>query len=223
MKGNPWQLVGLEYHYISSLEISSFDDIFVGTRGHWQYSGGRIFKSLDPMGNSWEIKLENNLIADMDINDYNTLFIGCSAEGYPGGVFCSYDNGDNWNDLSSGLPTRYIEKVFVSPDNILYVVTYATYRLYRFNDPISNKFCEKVDQIKVFPNPANKNIDLKGLIPYNAYYGQILNTGGHVMMDFELMGKQAGNLIGIENLKNGVYFLVLKSKDEKYVSKFIKY
>jgi len=84
-------------------------------------------------------------------------------------------------------------------------------------------FCEEPEQVKVYPNPANKNIYLKGLNPQNAYYSRILNTGGYVMMDFKLTGNYAGNPIGIENLEKGIYFLVLKNSDQRYVSKFIKY
>ncbi len=141
--------------------------------------------------------------------------------GYPGGVFCSYDNGDTWNDLSSGLPTRYIEKVFISPDNILYVVTYATNRLYRFNDPITKLVFGKDQKVRVYPNPFDNEIFVS-TPPGDGYGVTITDLEGQLLK--QLNNKKGNCIVPIYlgGLPKGVYILRIYNHENSFVQKIIK-
>lgn len=44
--GASWDLVGLNYHFVSSIVINSENEIYAGTNGHWTMGTGRIYKSV---------------------------------------------------------------------------------------------------------------------------------------------------------------------------------
>lgn len=219
--GANWNLIGLEYYFVSSLEINSYDTIFVGTRGHWSSGGGGIFKSVDAMGNAWETIYQNNLIADMDINEYNTLFIGCAQEGYEGGVFCSYDVGDTWIDISGDLPTRYINKVTISPYNILYIITYSQNELFRLNDTITGVHNNHDKKLRIYPNPAKSRIVLK-LPQISKYKMELTDLNGRIIKRNSFGGKDYNYYMDISNLKNGIYIIKIYNRENCFTQKLIK-
>ncbi len=74
------------------------------------------------------------------------------------------------------------------------------------------------ENIKVFPNPANQNINIEGLSDKKVIY-QISNTNGVVIKQDELYS----NIINITDLNHGVYLLQLKTGDKLIISKtFVK-
>jgi len=219
--GETWNLISLEYHFISSIVSNSQNELFVGTKGHWQTWEGHVFISLDSLGITWEEKFNNNLVVDMDINEFNTIFIGCASEGYDGGVFCSFDNGDNWEDLSGNLPHRYISKIGVSSENMVYILMYATHNLYRLTDTITSTPTNSQNNISIYPNPTTNNIILESTTPIKKIIvTSLLSNSIANITPYETINNVLS--IDLSNYKSGVYLVTIITDNHVVTKTIIK-
>ncbi len=220
--GETWVLVSLEYHFISSIVSNSQNELFVGTQGHWQTGGGLVLKSLDSLGMTWVEKFNDNLIADMCINEFNTLFIGCKREGYNGGVFCSFDNGDSWEDLSGNLPNRYISEIGVNSLNLVYILMYASHNLYMLTDTITSTSTLPSINISVYPNPTSDYIIIEN--PINIINKVTLtNLYGQVELLIRPESTQNNEIIiDFRDFDKGIYIVTVESENFSESTKIIK-
>lgn len=223
--GSTWALSNLDYHFVSSICINSYDEIFVGTRGHFYTGGGRVFKSIDN-GINWEIMYEHNLINTMNINTYDEIAIGCRSDGYPGGIFCSYDDGENWAEITNDLPSNFINEVKFSPYNYLYSITKYDYKLYRTETVviIPNRLTNNViNRITAFPNPAKNEINI-GVDNTMAYKIIITDISGTQIYNATTIAHNGLININIGKLKPGLYFVHCSNNSQNNtVFKFIKH
>jgi hypothetical protein len=74
----------------------------------------------------------------------------------------------------------------------------------------------------VFPNPAEKQITIKTLPLDNERKGYILDMLGRQLKPIEIPMNQSENTIQIEDLKPGIYTIVLSNKDSIESKRFIK-
>lgn len=224
--GVTWSLCCLEYHFISSIEINSEDEIFVGTKGHGYNGGGGVFKSSNA-GETWDTMYYGNLVVCMTLNEFDDIAIGCSSQdGATGGVFVTYDNGLNWSDITANLPSRDIYQLRFGIDNHLYAITKYDYKLFKTDIPVVIKelpLNSDFNHVKIYPNPANNSlsiIPIKG----NINLLRITDIYGHQI--YELIKANQTGLINfnIENLVPGLYFLeVSDSLNRSNAYKFLKY
>ncbi|MDZ7742831.1 MAG: T9SS type A sorting domain-containing protein [Bacteroidota bacterium] len=223
--GETWEPIGLEYHFVSSLVINSFSDIFVGTSGHYYTGSARVFKSLDNMGNSWDVVYDENYITSMCINDFNTIVISCpSFDRSPGGIFVTYDNGDNWEDISPSFTGRYFEKVIFNNSNQIYAISYFEYGdVFRTINPITSvSLSNNNSGISIYPNPAGDYILLK--TPYLSNYAlSILDMSGNELGRSVYSCSKINNMINISNFKKGIYIVKVSTNKIILIEKFIKY
>jgi photosystem II stability/assembly factor-like uncharacterized protein len=224
--GETWVLSGLDYHFVTSIVISEEDEIYVGTRGHGYYGGGRVFKSIDN-GLTWMLKYENNLIESMSINIYGDVAIGCdSQEGEPGGILISYDGGESWEDITNNLPARAIDQVIYNPDNYLYAVTHFGGNVFKTDTPVGISIKSKLDRPKffrVFPNPAHDKINILINEAKNCRI-TFFDILGNLIIDLKDIKNDDLINFNIENLSLGVYFIHFSCDSQTvFTYKFIKY
>ena len=91
---NFWELISTVPTNLSSLDIDSENRIFVGG-----FPNG-FFKSTDD-GLTWSsLFIDGRYGGPIAINQRDEIFIGNRD-----GVLCSYDNGNNWTEIDSGIGT----------------------------------------------------------------------------------------------------------------------
>lgn len=223
--GATWELSNMDYYFVSAIAINSNDEIFAATRGHF-YTGGRgVFKSIDG-GESWEQIFDSYLISGIDINSSNEIAIGCANQGPPyGGVFCSYDNGLNWQEVTNNLPSDNIRKIKFNEDGYLFVKSNFDHRLHKTQTIVSilsNSISNGIPS--VFPNPAcsELNIPIDGDKSFN-YQIVITNQSGIKINNTYSFFMNGFVKVNVANLNPGLYFIYLTSNKGKTItSKFIK-
>lgn len=199
--GDTWSLISLEDHMISSIECNSTDILFAGSESYY-YSG--VYKSLDTTGHYWSGVYQNNLVADLKITDDNTLIIGCAKEGFPGGVFVSYDDGENWEDISGDLPSRYIDFINLDQDNYLYCNIFWDYALYKLINPITTtKENPEVESIKLYPNPTKSTISISNINGRKLDGLIIFNQLGQCVVKYD----NVNDVIDTSELESGIYII----------------
>ena len=160
--GDSWEVIGLEYEFISSLAINSNGEIFAGSRGHYYEYGGGVFRSSDN-GETWIELRDDVLVTSIAIDSGDKIYIGCSDVDYfNGAVRYSEDNGETWQMIESELitPDIGIEFLAISNDNYLYAISYENVNhVYRSVEPtttgvINFSIPEVVDvKLSNYPNP----------------------------------------------------------------------
>ncbi len=119
--GDTWVHFGLTNHFVSSLSMNSEGDLFAGTRGSSNYTGG-VF--VLPAGSDIWTNLNNEeLVTSMVINSEDNIYIGCSfLNGHLGGVRQSIDNGQTWEIINTGMGNKDIEGLILGPEGHLFAV-----------------------------------------------------------------------------------------------------
>lgn len=122
--GDTWNHIGLTDHYVSSLSMNSSGDLLAGARGHNYLSTGGVY--MLPNGQTeWICKNNMELVTSLVINTNDEIYIGCSnLDGYPGGTRFSMDNGQTWENISTGMGNQDLEKLVIGPEGHLYAVAY---------------------------------------------------------------------------------------------------
>lgn len=75
-----------------------------------------------------------------------------------------------------------------------------------------------LNEVKIFPNPVENNIQLKGLDNIDSAIIKISNILGKDVIQTKL----DSNKIDVSNLKSGIYILSIQSRDKSKNIKFIK-
>lgn len=83
--------------------------------------------------------------------------------------------------------------------------------------PVGLHFNRPTQQLGIFPNPASKTITIDTSINEGAF--SIQSITGNTIQSGNLTF--SGKTIEINNLDNGIYFFVLKTKSETFVRKFV--
>ncbi len=80
------------------------------------------------------------------------------------------------------------------------------------------------EQIKIYPNPTqgNLSVGIKGLNAQDLQIAILDITGRTIMTENAKVNINATLELNTQSLSNGIYFIELKSGNEKIVSKFIK-
>ncbi len=223
--GTNWELSNMDYHFVSTIVINSNDEIFVGTSGHYYTGNSEVFKSINN-GLSWVSVLSNNTFKSLDINQYDEIAVGCRVNSSPGGIFCSYSDGENWEEITNNLPTNSFNQVSFNPDNYLYTLTHFDDKLFRIetvvsipNDPDNNQ----TEEISVFPNPAKDEIQIS-LSNASTCKITITDISGIQVLEATTIADDDLIKVNIQKLKPGLYIIhCLNKSDGNRVCKFLKY
>lgn len=96
-------------------------------------------------------------------------------------------------------------------DSDLILYTCTTSEIVIYND-ILNTDNYSIDKLSLYPNPTSQKITIKGTFSDYTVY----NING------KLVAKGKGNVINVNFLQNGLYFVLLKQGNKKQILKFIK-
>ncbi|MCK5838555.1 MAG: T9SS type A sorting domain-containing protein [Bacteroidales bacterium] len=161
--GDTWQHIGLLDHYVQALSINSSGNLFAAVFGH-HYTGIGGCYVYDEINSDW-LFLTDNLNADAIVTNSNDdIYLGVSNEaGGPGGVYHSLDGGETWQWINSGLSFNSIIELYISPDEYIYALTYASHTLHRSINPTVSVISHKAIDIEVdlFPNPFVESLYFK--------------------------------------------------------------
>ncbi len=219
-QGETWNQVGLGFLIVNSIEKNSDNKLFAGVYG---FNGG-VYKAIDTLGTSWvNIYNTNALVNDMKINYCNTIFIGCAMEGYPGGVYCSYNDGETWADITGDLPFRHIDKVYISYNSHVYIIKYSSNLLYRTINPITEvPKLDFVDKFSIYPNPSVSELIIS-LPDTESYDIKVTDINGRQVINYKTLGNvNKVKIDEIKRLKPGIYNITIINSKYLYSTIFIK-
>ena len=82
------------------------------------------------------------------------------------------------------------------------------------------KIDQKINTVKIYPNPATENINIEFKEPLLPYHLKLYSIYDQKLFEKEIGDRQTS--IDIQNLNTGIYLLILETKDQTIEQKFIK-
>jgi photosystem II stability/assembly factor-like uncharacterized protein len=137
--GNSWNTVlssqnvsGASPYSFGALAFNSQDRIFAVVNTYRQSDSvktGMIYYS-DNNGNSWvKNVVSNSNVSNLAVNSQDKIFAITELHE----VYCSVDNGSQWNKVSVNFPASWVQQFVISPNNKLFIRTWnnTDYKIYR--------------------------------------------------------------------------------------------
>lgn len=141
--------------------------------------------------------IDNNLSGTFSTlsSDYNFL-----REGIRTAVFCKDINNDGYDEMWIGN----------------YAGGISFYRGIPYTD--IETALNKIDGIKLFPNPASENINIQIPAAYEKAQLQIFDISGRLIIQQQLPEQVLTHSISVSDLQKGVYFVVIAKEGMRSVS-----
>ena len=209
---------------VTDVAINSNDEIFITT----QWDG--IFKS-DDSGETWMNICEDILdIMTIEINDEDIMYVGCQNH-YMGGVFVSYDNGENWEKFNEGLTNERVHELYIDHAGFLYALNKAGFpngTLHRtINTTVHTQNIEVDynDGLIVYPNPCSSAATITiGNLKAEVKTIEILNFEGKILFFKQITQSliTKANINLPHDMSSGMYYIrIFTSKNMCYYKKLI--
>ncbi|MCK4676875.1 MAG: T9SS type A sorting domain-containing protein [Bacteroidales bacterium] len=227
-EGETWEHIGLLYSYVMDLALDSNGKLYAAVYGHhYTFIGGCYV--YDEENSEW-IYLTQDLNADgIVINSIGDIYLGVSnAVGGPGGIYNSMDGGATWQWVNSGLAGNTIEKVFLSPDEYIYAITYGIHILHRSINPTVSVIEKDINHsiLKVFPNPFNEYTILSVNFPVSTQRSQLViyDISGKIVERRVITIRESTRNIKIDGKEwmPGIYLYQLRINNQTFTGKIIK-
>jgi len=210
-RGETWNSIndGLNQNQIIGLAISSTGSLLVGVTGG-------VYRSID-WGNSWEQVLTTSpvWVGVIFIFSDQFMFSGTAGEG----IFISSNNGNNWNNIHSGLSNLFINAFCRSNDGFVYAGSDSG--VYITSNPITSISYIKSSLPSVYslsqnyPNPFNPRTKITWQSPIGSNQTlKIYDVLGNEVATLIDEYKPAGNYEvewDASGLPSGVYFYQMKT------------
>ncbi len=194
------------------------NNIFLG-------EAGGVYKLTNVNGN-WSTSL-------LTMPGYNVMQMAVSgsyvfAGTFSNGLFYSYDDGNTWLDLNTGLDYMNITGLAANSDYVFACCTQPmsggwTYSLYRM--PLSVLDVRETNQpsgIEVFPNPANDILTVKMPVMANQTVSwSVANLLGTKIINGSKQLSNGGFIINVSGLNDGVYFLNVSNENINIQKKLV--
>jgi len=185
--GDSWEYFGLHNVYVSSLAVNSNNELFAGAQGHQllNLTGAGIYKYNKDQQEWVQIK-DSLIVTTMVINSEDEIYIGRSNDfGGQGGVLVSYDDGNNWQLLDSGLGTDNMKELILTPGEYIYTISgYSTNTIHRSINPTVG-----TDPEISIQQPATYNYPNPFSCKTYIYYSMQTNSSGQIYLNiFDLKG-----------------------------------
>lgn len=176
-----------------------------------------MYVSFDS-GNNWTYASNGLIAGDWGIRDFANygqhLFV--STEN---GIFVTSNYGQNWYECNDGLKNLNTSSLNLLNDT-LYVGTYGNGIWKRTIENIHLSVSEHQNcefDFMIFPNPATEYFSVK--LPFNKSCEiQIFDIMGRNILTKSV---ETSNNINISNLQNGIYLVILKTKENILTHKLI--
>jgi photosystem II stability/assembly factor-like uncharacterized protein len=220
---------GLPVAYISSVKTSfkNSNTFYVSLSGHRGNDfNDYIYKTTD-QGLNWQ-SMQSNLpnLPVYDILIYSSKQDSVIFAATHIGVYASLDGGLNWGRIGENMP--FIEVFDLEINESEKTLIAATFGKSIMTFPLDDIFKIHVNstelstlQFVLYPNPVSNELIISGRYSdlENANIS-ILNSEGKKVID-NYFCKDAKNIIPVQSLNNGIYYLVIYKKSKTAVSKFI--
>ncbi|MCF8371122.1 MAG: T9SS type A sorting domain-containing protein [Bacteroidales bacterium] len=230
--GAIWEAIftGLPDRYVTSIKASPnyVNSVFVSHSGYRDNEFiPHVHKSVD-YGNTW-VDISGDL-PQISVNDLVIL------EGYgdqvilaatDGGVYFTDNGGQKWARLSDDMPIipvydieydSYFHKIIVgsyarsmislSIDSLLTIVS--------IEEP---EITKPGPEVYIYPNPASSMINISGLSE-NIGQAMIVSTQGEIVKSVKIQNQQDIVTVNVEDLKPGIYSVVIDSELGRKSGKF---
>ena len=225
-EGDDWYLCGLNEHGVKSLAFDIDSNLLAGVGAAWP--GGSLpglFRSYDE-GISWENIYYEEEVESILVDLFGGIYIGLKSDlSIVWGVRYSSDNGQTWEDISSGIqqPT-YVKDLAINSNNYLFAICSSPRILYRSINPIvgvDESFKQNVPYIIINPNPFYSTIQLtligkiKSPVKIDVY-----NTFGNLIKQLEV--KNHNMNIELKSYPPGIYIIKIYNHNFHSTRKVIK-
>lgn len=125
------------------------------------------------------------------------------------------DNSITWSSTFAGNNFSSFGEDFQKE---LYLISRGSGKIYKIKSTTLGTQKTDFASIKIYPNPASKILYIEGINKKN-YQAEIINIEGRIVLNTEIKN----NEIDISALTKGVYFVTIKSNNEKiYSQKILK-
>ena len=216
--------------YISSVKTSFTNSniFYVTLSGHRGNNfNAYVYKTIDN-GNSWQ-SIHSDLPA-MPVYDVlvypgkgdSVLFVGNHI-----GVYATVDAGTSWSRVGDNMPFIEVfdleineaEKTLVAATFGKSIMTFPLADI--FKKIVSTKNQKHKNELYVYPSPATDKIRLTGLENNSVAEITIYDTQGKILLKSKHIDKSNPEF-SIEFLKNGLYYLSIKSGNKTITKSFLK-
>jgi hypothetical protein len=156
------------------MDPNSSNILYYGTHSLYRTTNGAVsWTKISPQLTDWVFGRRLGTITTIAAAPTNSNFIYVGTD--DAHVWMSSDNGANWNDVSSGLPQRWVTRVVVDPgdENIVYV----TFNGLKWHDPQPhvfrsiNKGNDWVDISSNLPDAPVNAFAVDNIFPNRLYLG----------------------------------------------------
>jgi len=215
--------VGLQNDFIESIEINSTGDIYAGT-----HNG--VYRSKDNGGNWKFVGLSSDTIITIAINSMDHILAGTMS----GHVFISRDNGNTWNNYSSGLNATQVRCIVLDENDFALVGTAASGVYRSVNSTVDIRESENIivtsfDLFQNYPNPFNPSTKISWQSPVGSQQTiKVFDVLGNEIATLVDEYKPAGryevefqSAVGNRQLASGIYFYQLRAGEYTSVKKMI--
>lgn len=210
--GDSWSLWSMAGIGVTPLTIDINEYLLAGVATH--YPAG-LFRVAED-GQSWEQLFGGADVVSILPDESNGIYIGLESDlGSEWGVRYSPDNGNSWEDISSGMEyiTRVTDLGFNSND-YLFAVTSSPRSLYRSINPIvgiQDNTVAPAFKVLLYPNPftTSFNVDLKNSTEGQNVSLEVYNMYGRLIkrMDHIINKSNQSIKVHLDDQPSGIYVL----------------
>ena len=169
-------------------------------------------------GESWEPAGSGLDIADWGIMDFASFQSHLFVSSFDG-VFFTSNNGQYWAPFNEGLKNLRTTGLAIHNDT-LYAGTFSNgvWKVAIEDVPLSLSLgFRDPGGLKIIPNPAMENVQIAaaGIQQGRA---MICTLNGTVLLEFDF---HPGRVLNVSSLANGMYFVILQSRNDRRVSRLV--
>jgi len=213
--GITWNLIEATEHFcISDIEINQDGNLICAVTYNYNDFIGGVYQ-FNPTNGDW-IVLKSSLIATaIVIDQLNTYYVSTDNAAGPTGCMISYDNGQNWTSINSGLTNINIQTLDISPEGYLYSTSMFPSKVFRSTSSVYtgvNKNLEKDENFQIFPNPAKNLITITTSTILDPKIIELRSMNGELVKQLKLINNQ--NTLNILDIRPGVYLYLIKGDGE---------
>ncbi len=204
--GTNWSTTGLAKYNV--FELALCDSTIIACVG-----GGQVFRSSDH-GASWTEMTNISLISSFAVDGTN-IFAGTY-----GGVFHSFDYGENWIPWNTNIEHININSLIIKGTDI-YAGTWLHGIWKRsLSEMVGVIEVKGLSHVVVYPNPAKNEITVENASQVQKGDVTIYNLQGQLVIEQQLTEIKMN--LNISLLEKGIYLLQLRSGLGTEVIKFVK-
>jgi len=230
--GDNWNHFGLSQHFIESLTVDNFNQVYAGNNGHYETGQGGLYR-YNYASSIWDTIYYFPYITSIVFNTENHIYTGFNTSGMAdwGGVMHSEDNGETWILDTAGIGNTWVNELQIDNNGFLYALTgYTTKKLYRTTLPVKIDENSESDFRKTncFPNPVKNTLSIYLIDKYQddkSIKLTVFNTLGYIMKQKMLTNQELDKgiiKIDVSDLERGEYIYNIKCGNDNTSNKFIK-